>query len=211
MATNIIAREIEKHEYPLLEDFLYHAVFQPPGEPLIPREVIFEPEVFVYIKDFGTGAGDCGVVAERCGKNIIRKKSRLASQINCSATFLPQNGLAARCISNNRRRWPNINAQKMHDISSALIMGAAWTRIIPGFGHIDANTPELATSVLPEFRGQGIGTLMMTRLFELLRQRGYRQTSLAVQQRNAAARFYTHLGYKTIRENDEEFIMVKDL
>ena len=159
MALNITVREIQKQEYPLLEDFLYHAVFQPPGGPLIPREVIFQPEVFVYIKDFGTGAGDCGVVAERGSK----------------------------------------------------IIGAAWTRIIPGFGHIDANTPELATSVLPEFRGQGVGTLMMTRLFELLRRRGYRQTSLAVQKRNAAARFYTRLGYKAIRENDEEFIMVKDL
>ena len=159
MTPNIVAREIREHEYPLLEDFLYHAVFQPPGGPLIPRDVIFEPEVFVYIKDFGAGAGDCGVVAERCGE----------------------------------------------------ITGAAWTRIIPGYGHIDAHTPELATSVLPEFRGQGIGILMMTRLFELLHRRGYRQTSLAVQKQNAAARFYTRLGYKIIRENDEELIMVKDL
>jgi ribosomal protein S18 acetylase RimI-like enzyme len=51
----------------------------------------------------------------------------------------------------------------------------------------------------------------MTRLFELLRERGYQRTSLAVQKENAAARFYQRLGYKTVRESDEEYIMVKEL
>jgi ribosomal protein S18 acetylase RimI-like enzyme len=48
-------------------------------------------------------------------------------------------------------------------------------------------------------------------LFELLREHGYKRTSLAVQQKNGAVRFYQRLGYKTIRVNDEEFIMVKEL
>jgi ribosomal protein S18 acetylase RimI-like enzyme len=51
----------------------------------------------------------------------------------------------------------------------------------------------------------------MTRLFELLCERGYKRTSLAVQQKNAAVRFYQRLGYEIAKENDEEFIMVKDL
>jgi RimJ/RimL family protein N-acetyltransferase len=51
----------------------------------------------------------------------------------------------------------------------------------------------------------------MTHLFELLSARGYGRTSLAVQQKNAAVRFYKRLGYKIIRENYEEFIMVKQL
>jgi len=45
----------------------------------------------------------------------------------------------------------------------------------------------------------------------LLRENGYKQTSLAVQKKNAAVKFYGRLGYKTIRENDEEYIMVKEL
>ena len=32
------------------------------------------------------------------------------------------------------------------------IIAAAWTRIIPAYGHIDDDTPELAVSVLPEYR-----------------------------------------------------------
>ncbi len=87
----------------------------------------------------------------------------------------------------------------------------AWERIIPAFGHVDNNTPELAISVLPEYRGKAVGTMMMTRLFALLRERGYKQTSLAVQKENAAVRFYQRLGYITVRESAEEYIMVKDL
>ena len=89
-------------------------------------------------------------------------------------------------------------------------VGAAWVRIIPAFGHVDNETPELATSVLREYRNQGIGTTLMTSLFQILAENGYTQTSLAVQRENSAVRFYQRL-YKTIRESDEEYIMLKDL
>jgi GNAT superfamily N-acetyltransferase len=155
----VIIRELTEADYPILADFLYHAIFVPPGEEPPPRDIINNPDVFIYIKDFDSQEGDCGMVAVQDGK----------------------------------------------------IVGAAWTRIIPAYGHIDEKTPELATSVLPEYRGRGIGTKLMERLVELLRERGYRRTSLAVQQKNAAVRFYHRLGYVTIRENEEEFIMIKEL
>jgi len=160
---NLKIRPILDNEYPVLEDFLYHAIFLPLGVKPLPREIIFEPEIFVYIKDFG-GKDDCGVVAEQDGK----------------------------------------------------IVGAAWTRIIPAYGHIDDKTPELAISVLPNMRGQGIGSKMMKSLFELLRERGYQQTSLSVQKDNPAVKFYERLGYKITGEridhaNHEDYLMIKDL
>jgi ribosomal protein S18 acetylase RimI-like enzyme len=96
------------------------------------------------------------------------------------------------------------------------IVGAAWTRIIPAYGHLDENTPELAISTLPDYRGQGIGTMLMKALFELLRERGYKRTSLSVQKNNPAVRFYERLGYKVTDEKldhvgHEDFIMVKEL
>jgi ribosomal protein S18 acetylase RimI-like enzyme len=91
------------------------------------------------------------------------------------------------------------------------IIGVAWTRIIPAFGHVDDDTPELAISVLPECRNQGIGTKLLKKLFELLAEKGYKQTSLSVQKDNPALHLYQRMGYKTIRENDEDYIMVKDL
>jgi len=96
------------------------------------------------------------------------------------------------------------------------IIGAAWTRIIPAYGHIDNRTPELAISILPEFRGYGIGTKLMKKLFEVLRQNGYERTSLSVQKNNPAVRFYQRLGYEMTDERldhagHEDYIMVKEL
>jgi ribosomal protein S18 acetylase RimI-like enzyme len=154
----IIIREIETTEIPLLADFLYHAIFLPPNVEPLPKETIYKPDIYLYIKDFGK-PDDCAIVAEQGG----------------------------------------------------VVVGAAWTRIILAYGHTDNETPELAISVLPEYRGRGIGTLLLNGLFEFLRKRGYRQTSLSVQKANPAARLYQRLGYRTIRENGEDFIMLKAL
>ncbi len=80
----------------------------------------------------------------------------------------------------------------------------------------NAETPELAISVLPEFRGYGIGTKLMKKLFEILRDNGYARTSLSVQKDNPAVRFYERLGYQITEEKldyagNEDFIMVKNL
>lgn len=160
----ITIREISEAEYTLLEDFIYTAIYVPPGEELPPRKVIFDPEIYIYVDGFGSKPGDFGVVAER-----------------------------------NRD-----------------IVGVAWTRIIPAYGHIDGNTPELAISVLPEFRGRNIGTQMMDKLFAILHERNYKRTSLSVQKDNPAVRFYQRLGYIVTGEKldhvgHEDYIMVKDL
>ena len=96
------------------------------------------------------------------------------------------------------------------------IIGAAWTRIIPAYGHIDNETPELAVSVLPEFRGYGTGTKLMKKLFGVLRREGFRRTSLSVHKENPAVRFYQRLGYEIsdIESADEyrtDCIMIKEL
>ena len=160
---NVQTRPIQPADYPVLEDFLYNAIYIPEGEEWPPREIIFEPEIYVYIKDFGLDT-DCGVVAE------------------CDGT----------------------------------IVGAVWTRIIPAYGHLDENTPELAISVLPMYRSRGVGTMLMNLLFDLLRERGYKRTSLSVQQNNPAVRFYARLGYEITDEKvdhagHEDYIMVKIL
>ena len=62
-----------------------------------------------------------------------------------------------------------------------------------------------------EYRGQGIGTGLMKAMIALLREKGYKCASLAVQKANYAVRMYEKVGFRTVDENDEEFIMVCEL
>ena len=61
---NYIIREIKEEEYPILSDFLYEAIFIPEGTPVLPKEIINQPELQVYVKDFGKNKGDLCLVAE---------------------------------------------------------------------------------------------------------------------------------------------------
>lgn len=153
---NYRIREISEKEYGLLEDFLYEAIFVPEGMPAPPRSIIAQPELQVYLTDFGKEKDDIGLAADVDGK----------------------------------------------------IAGAVWVRIMNDYGHIDDTTPSFAISLYKEYRGAGIGTALMEEMLRILKQRGYRQASLAVQKANYAVRMYRKVGFQTIDENEEEYIMV---
>ena len=56
-------REIRENEYPILSDFLYEAIYIPEGMEKPPKSIIEQPELQVYITDFGK-ADDWCLVAE---------------------------------------------------------------------------------------------------------------------------------------------------
>lgn len=91
------------------------------------------------------------------------------------------------------------------------IVGACWTRIMNDYGHIDDNTPSFAISLYEEYRGKGIGTKLMKTMLKLLKDKGYKRTSLAVQKDNYAVKMYKKVGFKIIDENEQEYIMICDL
>ena len=51
-------RELREDESKVLNTFLYEAIFIPEGVPAPPKEIINQPELQVYIKDFGKSKGD---------------------------------------------------------------------------------------------------------------------------------------------------------
>ena len=91
------------------------------------------------------------------------------------------------------------------------VVGAVWTRIMKDYGHVDDETPSFAISLFKEYRGKGIGTKLMIKMLELLKAKGYKQASLAVQKANYAVKMYEKVGFKTVDENSEEYIMVCEL
>lgn len=65
-----IIREMKPSEYPLLEEFLYEAIFQLDETNLAPKSIVKKPELQVYIEDFGKKKDDYCLCAEVKGKII---------------------------------------------------------------------------------------------------------------------------------------------
>ena len=91
------------------------------------------------------------------------------------------------------------------------VVGAVWTRLMKDYGHVDDDTPSFAISLYKAYRGQGTGTAMMRKMLALLKSQGWKKASLAVQKANYAVRMYEAVGFRTVDENNEEYVMVCEL
>ena len=151
-----IIRKLKQEEVNILDNFLYEAIFIPKGVESPPKEIIYQPELQVYVTNFGNQKGDICFVA-----------------------------------------W-----------ADSKIVGAVWVRLMNDYGHVDDETPSFAISLLKEYRNYGIGTELMRRMLEELKNNGYKQASLAVQKMNYAVRMYKKVGFEIVDDNEEEYIMV---
>ncbi len=97
---------------------------------------------------------------------------------------------------------------------SQTCIGAAWLRMFkshnPGYGYVDDYTPELSIAVLPEYRGQGIGTKLLTKLFSEVKN-CYPAVSLSVSSENPALQLYRRLGFEAIAQYNDSLTMKKHL
>ncbi len=149
-------RPMNYNETALLNDFLYEAIFIPEGVQAPPKDIIYQPELQVYVADFGAHEDDICFLAE---------------------------------------------------VDEAVV-GAVWVRVMDDYGHIEDGVPSFAISLYKEYRGRGIGTALMKRMLQALRERGYEKASLAVQKANYAVKMYQSVGFEIMDENEEEYIMV---
>jgi GNAT superfamily N-acetyltransferase len=126
---------------------LYLALFVPPGQPPLPRSILKDPTIAMYVERWGTRSGDSGLIA----------------------------------------------------VVEGTPAGAAWLRLFaassPGYGFVSERTPELSIAMLAEYRGKGIGTLLVNRLL-----RGVDAASLSCDPANPAWRFYIRLGFVPLRD-----------
>lgn len=67
---DVMIREILKQEYPLLDNFLYEAIFVPKDVEPPAKTIITSPELQVYVERFGESKDDWGLVAEVGGKIV---------------------------------------------------------------------------------------------------------------------------------------------
>ena len=99
------------------------------------------------------------------------------------------------------------------DSRSQYPMGAAWLRLLSGenqgYGYIDGDTPELSVAVLPEHRGRGVGSGLLTQLFREVQNR-YKAISLSVSENNPAVRLYERLGFSIVRKEGASMTMIRN-
>ena len=92
-------------------------------------------------------------------------------------------------------------------------VGAVWLRLLKGekkgYGYVDDRTPELGIAVLPDYRGQGVGTRLLEHLFR--NATTYAAISLSVSKGNPAINLYQKLGFRSVREDDTSVVMLKNL
>lgn len=93
--------------------------------------------------------------------------------------------------------------------------GAAWFRRFsdasPGYGFVDAETPELTIAVVPSMRRHGLGQQLLDALLERAAAEGITQISLSVQKGSDAVAFYERNGFASVGENAGALTMVRQL
>jgi ribosomal protein S18 acetylase RimI-like enzyme len=90
-------------------------------------------------------------------------------------------------------------------------VGATWWRFFaeqdPGYGFVDATTPEVSIGVVSEARGQGLGTLLLEALIDEAVLHGLPALSLSVEPDNPAVALYERLGFENVRRFDGSLTM----
>ena len=61
---NYLIRELRQDETKILDTFLYEAIFVPEGVSAPSKDIINQPELQVYVKDFGKNNGDLCLIAQ---------------------------------------------------------------------------------------------------------------------------------------------------
>lgn len=90
-------------------------------------------------------------------------------------------------------------------------VGAIWIRLMvgkeKGYGYINETTPELSLAVLPDYRGQGIGSRLLDHLLMELPAR-YQEVCLSVSADNPARELYLHKGFSEFEVDGSSIKMV---
>jgi ribosomal protein S18 acetylase RimI-like enzyme len=114
------------------------------------------------------------------------------------------------------KAWGRPGDAAMIAIDRGFPVGAAWYRLFserrPGYGFVDAQTPELAIAVVPSARGRGVGSALLDALFARAREEGHAALSLAVDRTNVGAiDLYRRRGFETVAERGDSVTMLADL
>lgn len=91
---------------------------------------------------------------------------------------------------------------------------AAWYRFLPpenpGYGFVDAATPETTLAVRPEFRRQRVGSSLLDALLVRAASNGVEHLSLSTEPDNPAVRLYARAGFVRVGVRGGSWTMLAD-
>lgn len=109
------------------------------------------------------------------------------------------------CLTRYVQGWGRIGDMGFVACVGELSIGAGWVRLWPmddrGFGGIDDVTPELAMAVLPDYRGQGVGTQLLSRILAAA-QGLFPAICLSVRAENPVANLYQRAGFTKVEGSE---------
>lgn len=95
------------------------------------------------------------------------------------------------------------------------VTAVAWLVFLPatnpGYGFVDADTPELCITTFAGKRGQGIGSALLAELISQARSRGIRRISLSVEDGNPSRHLYERVGFQVVGRNQGSDTMLLSL
>lgn len=98
--------------------------------------------------------------------------------------------------------WPAVGDVGVIAVDRRQPVGAAWLRLLPesdpGYGFVDAATPELSMGVVQAWRGRGVGSCLLDALIAAAREEGLASLSLSVEPDNFARRLYERVGFRQV-------------
>ncbi len=102
----------------------------------------------------------------------------------------------------------------VYSLTNNVVSGAAWIRLFNeshgADAYVDNMTPVLTLGILPDMRGNGIGTLIMN---QLLQEAAVMCDQISVLSNKDSKSFYQKLGFFSLDDSNAKdvFIMVKKL
>ncbi len=102
------------------------------------------------------------------------------------------------CLARYASGWGRVGDIGCVATRATASIGAAWLRLWveqdKGFGYVSDKIPELAMAVLPDYRGQGIGTQLLMQVLEVAKGH-FPAVSLNVREDNRVVRLYERAGF----------------
>ncbi|NDK31804.1 GNAT family N-acetyltransferase [Nesterenkonia sp. Hz 6-5] len=122
---------------------------------------------------------------------------------------------AAPEISHYFTNFPSGRDFGLADQDRETVRAVAWlvflTEEDPGYGFVNAETPELSITTFSGSRGQGIGSALLSELISQARSLHFPGISLSVEDGNQARHLYARAGFTVVGRNGSSDTMLLSL